>query len=86
MALTPRLPRLRGTIERKHDHTCTILGDDGRRYFAYRANFDTFDLPWHLVRVSMGVTFLGVESDRAKDDPRAIEIRIVSGPLDDAVG
>lgn len=78
--------RLRGTIERVHTHTCTILGDDGRRYFAYRNNFDTFDLPWHLVRVSMGVTFLPIESDRKRDDPRAIEIRIVSGPMDGDVG
>ena len=86
MALTD-VARLTGTIERKHDHTCTILCDqDSRRYFAYRANFDTFDLPWHLVRVTMRVSFLGVESDRRRDDPRAIEIRIIAGPMDSEVG
>jgi hypothetical protein len=77
--------RMRGVIDQIHEHTFTIIGDDGERYFAYRRNLDSFTTPFTgLVRL-MQVSFLPVGSDRAKDDARAIEIKVIAQAPRDGV-
>ena len=78
--------RITGTIRYKDPHSCIIEDDFGGKYFAYRLNFDSLQSgPWEDVRPGMGVSFLPVGSDRAKDDPRAIEVRITERAVLDGI-
>lgn len=74
-----------GTIGALHDDglTGSILGDDGRRYFLVWKNMQQLSpLGFADLRVGDRVTFTPVESDRARDDPRAIEVRAEGARLD----
>jgi hypothetical protein len=87
MALTSRPEQLSGTIERLHanGHTGSIMSDDGQRYFFPRQNLARFGwLPvtWDQIRVGMRCRFTPAVSDRAKDDPRALEVVITDQELD----
>lgn len=78
-------PYIEGTIERLHQDglTGTIMGDGGRRYFMVWKNFDSYSgIKWKQVRTTMRVRFLPAESDRARDDPRALEIRVTDIEMD----
>lgn len=77
-------PTITGTIDRLHADGCTgrILGDDQRYYFMIWKNFARFGplsgTKFSELRVGMRVRFIGAESGRAKDDPRAIEISVIA--------
>lgn len=74
-----------GVIKYLHDggHTGVIRGADGLDYFLYRSNVQQFSpVPWRQARVGQRCEFTPVESDRAKDDDRAIEVRIFVEPPD----
>lgn len=66
-----------GLIVKLDQHTFVVAGDDGRRYFAYRRHLDSFGLQFADLKISMRVIFTPVESFRSRDDPRAIEIRVI---------
>jgi hypothetical protein len=86
--LTTPTPRIEGSIERLHADGCTgtIMGDDGRRYFMAWKNFARYGphtaIPFRQLRVTMRVEFVPVESDRARDDPRALEIKVTDIEMD----
>jgi hypothetical protein len=65
-----------GHIERIHEHTFVIRGDDGLAYFAYRASLDSFGVQFADLRPTMRVRFTPAESGRTKDDPRAVDVMV----------
>lgn len=77
-----------GTIRYKHPngYSATIDGDDGRRYFLAWKNMQqhagVHAATWAQVRPTMRVRFLPAESDRAKDDPVALECVVIEDVLD----
>lgn len=79
---------MEGMIERLHGDGCTgtIAGDDGRRYFMHIRNFSHYGpgtgMKYHQLRATMRVAFTPAESDRARDDPRAIEIKVTDLEMD----
>ncbi len=73
-----------GQIDSVLDHHATILGDDGLRYYMYRTNLSRFGglvNDFRQLRATMRVEFTGVESDRKKDHPVALEVRVTSSAI-----
>jgi hypothetical protein len=69
--------QLSGLVTFKGDHHFLVQGDDGRRYFAFRKSLEAFGVSFDDLKVTMRVVFTPAESDRRRDDPRAIEIKVV---------
>jgi hypothetical protein len=74
-----------GTIERLDAHSFIIRGADNRRYFCYRRHLDSFGVQFDDLKLTMPVSFTPIESDRQRDDPRAIEVHVTGAPLVDGV-
>lgn len=80
--------QIEGSIVRLHSDgfTGTIRGDDGVRYFMVAKNFARYGpnagIAFRQLRPTMRVRFTPAQSDRAKDDPRALEIVVTDLEMD----